>query len=113
MTRNCFTALDPTWRIVTGLSSGEGVIWHVRDARHVEREVRRQGRSTGEIETVDDAGVADKRLFVAEPEFARVLRVSEREGSTLSPVLREAWDSGHLASLTKNSPATRPTRMCR
>jgi Protein of unknown function (DUF3987) len=104
--RNCFTTIDPAWRIVSGLSSGEGVIWHVRDPHYVERELRRSGRSTGERETVlDDAGVEDKRLFVAEPEFARVLRVGEREGATLSPVLREAWDSGNLASLTKNCPA--------
>ena len=104
--KNCFTAIDPTWRIVSGLSSGEGLIWHVRDPHYMEREVRRQGKATGERETVlDDAGITDKRLFVAEPEFARVLRVGEREGATLSPVLREAWDSGNLASLTKNCPA--------
>jgi hypothetical protein len=79
--RNCFTAIDPTWRIVSGLSSGEGIIWQVRDARYVEREIRRSGRATGEHETVlEDAGVEDKRLFVAETEFARVLRVGEREG---------------------------------
>jgi hypothetical protein len=103
--RNCFTEMDSTWRIVSGLSSGEGLIWHVRDAHYVERE-RRQGAGTGERETVlDDAGVEDKRLFVAEPEFARVLRVCEREGTTLSPVMREAWDTGNLASLTKNCPA--------
>ena len=104
--RTGFTSFDPVWRIVSGLSSGEGLIWHVRDARYVEREVRRQDRATGEREAVlDDAGITDKRLLVAESEFARVLRVGEREGATLSPVLREAWDTGHLASLTKNCPA--------
>jgi hypothetical protein len=104
--RNTFTAIDPEWQIVSGLSSGEGLIWHVRDALYVEKEIRRQGKATGERETVlDDAGVDDKRLFVAEPEFARVLRVGERDGATLSPVLREAWDSGNLASLTRNSPS--------
>jgi hypothetical protein len=50
--------------------------------------------------------VSDKRVLVMEPEFAKVLRVLEREGSTLSAVLREAWDSGHLSTLTKNAPAT-------
>lgn len=104
--RNCFVAIDPTWRIASGLSSGEGVIWNVRDPYHVERDVRKQGKATGERESVlEDAGVEDKRLFLAEPEFARVLRVGEREGATLSPVLREAWDSGNLSSLTKSSPA--------
>jgi len=28
-----------------------------------------------------------------------------REGSTLSPTLRQAWDTGNLRTLTKNSPA--------
>jgi hypothetical protein len=59
---------------------------------------------TGERELVD-AGVSDKRLLVIAPEFASVLRVLLREGNTLSPVLRKAWDSGSLRTLTKNSPA--------
>jgi hypothetical protein len=104
--KRIFQALDPTWRIVSGLASGEGLIWHVRDPHYVEREIKQQGRGPGQRERVlDDAGVDDKRLFIAEPEFARVLRVCERDGATLSPVLREAWDSGNLASLTRNCPA--------
>lgn len=107
--RNCFTSLDPTWRIVSGLATGEGLIWHVRDPRVVEQEARTQERLPANRETAkEDDGVKDKRLFVAEPEFARVLRVGERDGATLSAVLREAWDSGDLATLTKNSP-TRAT----
>jgi hypothetical protein len=54
---------------------------------------------------VAEPGVQDKRLLIFEPEFATVLRVIEREGNTLSAIIREAWDSGSLASLTKNSPA--------
>ena len=34
-----------------------------------------------------------------------MLKVMTREGNTLSPVIRSAWDSGDLRSLTKNSPA--------
>jgi hypothetical protein len=49
-------------------------------------------------------GVEDKRLMVVEPEFASVLSVSGREGSTLSEVLRNAWDSGDIQTLTKNNP---------
>src|SRR5262249_48196285 len=102
--RSSFSALDLSWRIVSGLASGEGLIWHVRDPEFAEREIRQKGRATGERETVlVDAGISDKRLMVAESEFARLLRVGEREGATLSPVLREAWDIGNLASLTKNS----------
>jgi hypothetical protein len=34
-----------------------------------------------------------------------VLKVMTREGNTLSPVIRNAWDSGDLRSMTKNSEA--------
>jgi len=96
--RNTFTAIDDTWRHVSGLSTGEGLIYHVRDAQDGGTDSHAQ-----EARGRNDEGVSDKRLFVAEPEFARVLRVCEREGATLSAVLREAWDSGGLATLTKNN----------
>jgi hypothetical protein len=54
---------------------------------------------------VADPGVEDKRLFVVEPEFANVLKQTERQGNTLSAVLRQGWETGNLRSLTKNSPA--------
>jgi hypothetical protein len=78
--------LDAPWtagRVVTGLSSGEGLIWHLRDG-------------TGE---------ADRRLLVIEPEFASVLKSTGRDTSTLSPVLRNAWDGRVLQVLTKHDPA--------
>lgn len=89
--RQAIADADPTWRVVSGLVSGEGLIWHVRDAA-----------MSGDA----DSGVTDKRLFIMEPEFAKVLRVVERDGSTLSPVLREAWDSGCLTTLAKNAPTS-------
>jgi hypothetical protein len=80
---------DPafTARLSTGLSSGEGLIWAVRDA---------QG---------PDSGALDKRLLVIEPEFASVLKSTSRELSTLSPTLRSAWDGRPLALLTRTAPA--------
>lgn len=80
---------DPafTARLTTGLSSGEGLIWAVRDP---------QG---------PDPGAADKRLLVIEPEFATVLKSTGRELSTLSPTLRSAWDGRPLALLTRTAPA--------
>lgn len=107
--RELLARADPTWageHVAEGLSSGEGLIWCVRDP--IERVVptKDKGRSTGDFETlVEDAGVSDKRLFVLEGEFSRVLRVMARDGNTLSPVLRGAWDTGSLRTLTKNSPA--------
>jgi hypothetical protein len=99
--------VDPTFapaRVVEGLSSGEGLIWQVRDPiERYERTGRGADRRTESVET--DPGVADKRLFVIESEFASTLRVVQREGNTLSALVRRAWDSGDLRTLTKNSPA--------
>jgi len=70
------------------------------------RPVREKGRFTGEYETyIANHGVPDKRLLIIEAEFANVLKVMTREGNTLSPVIRCAWDSGNLRTMTKNSPA--------
>jgi hypothetical protein len=62
----------------------------------------RERRITGYQTVVKDDGVKDKRLMVVEPEFAAPLRVSERDGNTLSAVVRQAWDTGRLRVLTKN-----------
>src|SRR5215469_1212858 len=64
-----------------------------------------KGENVKYVETVIDPGVADKRLLVIESEFARTMMVIRRDGNTLSPVIRDAWDRGALAILTKNSPA--------
>lgn len=89
----------PKWpRIVEGLSSGEGFKWQVRD------EIRKAGPNG--IEEVADEGVHDKRLLVVESEFAQVLRQGARAGNTLSPTIRAAWDTGNLATLTRNDPIT-------
>jgi hypothetical protein len=74
-------------RLSTGLSSGEGLIWAVRDPQD------------------QDRGATDKRLLVVEPEFASVLKSTGRELSTLSPTLRSAWDGRPLALLTRTAPA--------
>lgn len=104
---------DEEWlrhRVHTGLSSGEGVIWEVRD--RITRMVKDgKGLNAPLIEEEVDPGISDKRLMILEPEFSGALRVMEREGSILSRVLRDAWDRGDLASMTKNSPA-RATGAC-
>lgn len=107
--RRLFRILDEEWatkRIATGLSSGEGLIWAVRDPIEKQRPIREHGRTTGYEQVVEDEGVTDKRLLVVESEFASPLTVMAREGNTLSPILRAAWDTDTLRSLTKNSPAT-------
>ncbi len=76
-----------------GLSTGQGVIYHVRDER---------AERAGEKET--DAGVSDKRLLIVEAEMATGLRQMRRDRNTLSPIIREAWDGYSLSTLTKGDP---------
>lgn len=69
--------------IVGGLSSGEGLINAVRDAGPM---------------------IPDKVALAYESEFAAVFKTKGRDGSTLSTVMRQAWDGDALHTLTKNSP---------
>ena len=74
-----FSNVDEQWslkRIKSGLSSGEGLIVPVKDGE-------------------------DRRLLIMESEFASALKVLEREGNTLSPIVRDAWDHGNLSFLEK------------
>lgn len=102
--RSIFEKIESDWagkRIQTGLSSGEGLIYHVRDPEY--RSVyKNDAISTKDI--FDDSGITDKRLLILESELAQTLKVLSREGNTLSPVIRLAWDSGNLQTLTKNNP---------
>lgn len=89
-----FEDIDDEWsrnRIKSGLSSGEGLTYHVRNP------------SVG-FKGQDDPGILDKRLLVIESEFASVLKSASREGNILSATIRQAWDSGNLSTLTKNNP---------
>ena len=76
---NLMERVEPEWRqdrISFGLSSGEGLIWSVRDPIEETKPIREKGRYTGEYETyIANQGEADKRLFVIEAEFANVLKV--------------------------------------
>jgi Protein of unknown function (DUF3987) len=78
-------AADEGWtsRILGGFGSGEAVVVEVRDP---ESEQGEQG------ERIPDAGSEDERLLVREDELASVLAVASRDGSTLSALLRRAWD---------------------
>lgn len=100
--------VDHEWaetRILTGLSSGEGLIWSVRDSITKREPIKHKGRVIDYQEVEADAGVSDKRAMIVEPEFASALKLMVREGNILSAVFRRAWDEGGLRTLTKNSPA--------
>ena len=73
---------------LSGISTGEGLIQEVSDANDNKKTV------------------IDKRRWIVESEFARCLSVMKREGNTLSSILRDAWDTGHMYVLTKNTPLT-------
>src|SRR5262249_45495007 len=94
---NCkrvFQAVDPEWsskKVLSGLSSGEGLIWAVRDPIYKTEPIKdRQHRVVDYQEVQIDSGVSDKRLLVFEPEFASTLKVMARDGNTLSATMRQA-----------------------
>jgi Protein of unknown function (DUF3987) len=74
--------------VVGGLSSGEGLIAHVRDP----------------LDEDDTRAATDKRRLVVEPEFAQVLKMLAREGNTLSAIVRQAWDGEALQTIVRNDP---------
>ncbi|MDD2367562.1 MAG: DUF3987 domain-containing protein [Desulfuromonadaceae bacterium] len=77
------------------LSSGEGLIYAVRD------EVREFDKRSQE-QVVTDPGITDKRLFVLDEEFAAALNCTKREGNTLSSIIRGFYDDGNAEPLTKS-----------
>jgi hypothetical protein len=97
--RELMYAADPGWeeRVQGGLSTGEGLIYAVRD-----RVV--SGEDEEGEPVVYDEGVEDKRFFVIAGEFASVLSVMRRQGNTLSVVIRLGWDGDPLQVLTRKDP---------
>jgi hypothetical protein len=85
---------DHAWaaKVAGGLSTAEGLISAVRDPTY-------DGDGN-----VKDPGVPDKRLLVTETEFASVMKRMGQEGSTLSIVLRQAWDGEPLSTKTRHNP---------
>ena len=73
--------------LASGLSSGEGLIAQVRDPLEDDRD-----------------SAVEKRQLVLEQEFAQVLKVLSREGNTLSPIVRQAWDGDTLQTMVRNNP---------
>jgi len=84
---------DEDWHdaaLVSGLGSGEGLLSKLQDDSK---------RNT--------AGSHDLRspcAFLYEPELARILTVASRDGSTVSMILREAWDQTRLELRVRSSP---------
>ncbi len=104
-----FKSVDEDWPkscIRSGLSSGEGLIWTIRDPIEKTEPIRDKGKKIiGYDQVIVDPGIDDKRALVLETEFSSPLKVMGREGNTLSPTIRDAWDGRNLRTMTKNSPA--------
>ena len=87
-------------RVTPGpLSSGEGLIDAVKDQVSI-WVVDKKSRSGQWV--VSHPGVTDKRLMVVTEEFSSALQSMAREGCTLSSIIRQIFDSGHLEPLTKS-----------
>jgi Protein of unknown function (DUF3987) len=67
-----------------GMASGEALIARVSDSRKI--------------------GANEKRLLVVESEFGKHLRLAKRPGNILSPVFRQAWETGNMVNDTKKNP---------
>lgn len=79
-----------------GLSSGEGLINQVRDP------MTKRDKDGNEV--VIDEGAPSKNFCALETEFAQLLSVMERQGNTISPIFRNAWDGTTLRTMTRQSP---------
>lgn len=102
--RRLFAEVDGNWektRIKTGASSGEGISEQVCDPQYEKKERRKNGEVFESEEVLVKQGAQDKRLVVYETEFSRTLRAAAREGSTLTAVLRQAFDGDQLCVMTK------------
>jgi hypothetical protein len=103
-----FETIDENWLkdcIHSGLSSGEGLVWVVRDPIEKQEPIKENKRVVEYQPIIIDPGVDDKRALIMESEFSQALKVLGRPGNTLSPVLRNAWDGRDLKVLTKNNQA--------
>lgn len=75
-----------------GLSTGQGLIYAVRDA------------TPARGEKPEDPGIKDKRFLIIEPEFKAVLAQARSKDSILSATLRNLWDKGKAALMNKVDP---------
>jgi hypothetical protein len=102
--------IDADWdkrcRKPASLSSGEGLLWALRDEIRSTEAIKEKGRTVDYQEVISDPGVTDKRLLTVESEFASLLRMVNRDGNSLSGNVRLAWDGGNLSSMVKKSPVT-------
>jgi hypothetical protein len=88
-----------SWRQICRLFSEVDELWVNR------RVTSARLSSSGLIHALrDEQPPTDRRLLLLSEEFASVLHVLGREKSHLSPLLRCAWDNGHLRTMDRHQP---------
>ena len=86
--RALFSLVNNNWlenATIRGLGSGEGLIARVSQ------------RGDGPVE---------QNVVIVEPEYARLLAAAGRDGSTISSIVRSAWDGDTLQIVTKKDSMT-------
>jgi hypothetical protein len=100
--------IDPYWKANCvahgGMSSGEGFLEQIRDARY--DRVRVSAKSLEYQEVMVDCGVEDKRILWIEEEFGGVLTAKGREGNILDKNIKNMWGKGQDSSRSRNKPLT-------
>lgn len=107
---DAITRADPTLRenkcISTSHPSGESIPWAVRGP--MEKQKPNKKRGAGEPDFIDytEPGALDPlhRLLIRYSEFSEYLQVMAREGNSLSPTLRNAFDGSDLSTNGKTNP---------
>jgi DnaB-like helicase N terminal domain len=108
--RLIMTQADEDWakkRITGGMSTAEGMIEFVRDARYAREKVEGvKAMGGGGYQDVEiDPGEPDKRALWVESEFGSTLSAKGREGNLLDGCVKKFWESGTVASQTKAKPS--------
>jgi len=94
---------DPQWAkacVSYGLGTGEGLAERLQDERY---------EDDGKGVLVLKPGATEKRLMAIEREFATVLKKGGREGSTLSDMIRNAYDGKPLEVVNRKKNSLKAT----
>ena len=96
MNEELFSLTSGDWlhsRRLDGVQSGEGIIYQVRDDKFGVEPRAKYKKGEPREEILLEAGVHDKRLMLIEEEFSSLLKNGQRNGNTITEVLRRGWDS--------------------
>lgn len=102
--KHLLTKVDHTFAycLQKGLYGGEELIYQVRDRKVKRVAIQNMKDFVCYLDEIIEEEVEDKRAFIVEPEFARVLRLAQRDKNTLSSVILQAWGSDCLQIMRKN-----------